>query len=95
MGQVDVPYARALLDNEELRRLLRSQTAVWLKVKENHGWFGPKFPENVDLLVFEEIDVKPITDVRRLQSLFDLLGATLEQLRQIVSASGDDPGIII
>jgi hypothetical protein len=64
-------------------------------VKENHGWFGPKFPENVDLLVFEEIDVKPITDVRRLQSLFDLLGATLEQLRQIVSASGDDPGIII
>jgi hypothetical protein len=91
----DEAKARALLDNEEFRRLLRSQTAVWLKVKDNGGWFGPKFPENVDLLVFEEIDVKPITDIRRLQSLFDLMGATLEQLCRIGSGSRDDPGIVI
>jgi hypothetical protein len=87
--------ARALLDNPEFRRLLRAQTGVWLKVKDHAGWFGPKFPENVDLLVFEEMDVKPMTDVVRLQSLFDLMRATLEQMCRIGSATGDDPGVVI
>jgi hypothetical protein len=46
----DEAKVRAILDDEEFRRLLQSQTGVWLKVKDKGGWFGPKFPENVDLL---------------------------------------------
>ena len=60
---------RALLDNPEYCRLLEAQSIVWLKVKDHAGWFGPKFPENVDMLIYEKIDVKPMTDVTQLQSL--------------------------
>lgn len=91
----DEAKARAPLDDEEFRRRLQSQTSLWLKVKDNGGWFGPKFPENVDLLVFEEIDVQPIIDVPRLLSLLDVMRSTLERLCRIGSASRDDPGIII
>ena len=87
--------ARALLDNPEYRRLLLAQTAVWLKVKDHAGWLGPRFPENVDMLIYELIDIKPITDVASLQSLFDLIGATLEQLCRIGSAARSDPWVII
>jgi hypothetical protein len=91
----DDAKACALLDNPEYRRLLQAQKGVWLKVKDNAGWFGPKFPENVDMLIHEIIDVKPMTDVSWLQSLFDLMGATLQQLCRIGSATGDDPGFIL
>jgi hypothetical protein len=91
----DEGKARTLLDDQEFRRLIQAQTSLWLKIKDHAGWFGPKFPENVDLLVYENIDVKPMTDIARLQSVFDLMGATLEQLCRIGSASRDDPGIVI
>jgi hypothetical protein len=91
----DEAKAHALLDNPEYRQLLQAQTSIWLKVKDHAGWFGPKFPENVDMLIYENMDVKPMTDVTRLQSLFDLMGATLQQLCRIGSATGSDPGFII
>ena len=91
----DEAKACALLDNLEYRRSLLAQTAVWLKVKDHAGWLGPKFPENVDMLIYEVIDIKPITDVASLQSLFGLIGATLEQLCRIGSAAQIDPEVII
>jgi hypothetical protein len=91
----DATKARALLDNSEYRRLLEAQPAVWLKVKDHAGWFGPKFPENVDMVIYENINLKPITDFSQLQSLFDLIGATLGQLCRIGFATGRDPGVII
>jgi len=86
---------RALLGDMEFRELLRAQTSLWLKVGDHAGWFGPKFPENIDMLVFEEIDIKPMADVKRLQSLFDLMEASLSQLCRIGSATRDDPGVIL
>ena len=47
------------------------------------------------MLVFEEIDIKPMADVKRLQSLFDLMEASLSQLCRIGSATRDDPGVIL
>jgi hypothetical protein len=91
----DPVKARSLLDNPEFRRLLQAQPAIWLKVKDRAGWFGPKFPENVDLLIYENIDIKSMTDVARLQSLFSLMEATLEQLCRLGSATRDDPGVVI
>jgi hypothetical protein len=91
----DQAKVHALLDDEGFRRSLRAQSSLWLKVKDDAGWFGPKFPENVDLLMFEEIDVKPMTDVSRLGSLFALVEATLERLCRIGSATEDDPGLVV
>ena len=91
----DAAKARALLDNPKYRRLLEAQPYVWLKVKDQAGWFGPKFPENVDMLIYEKIDMKPMTDVTQLNSLFDLIGATLRELCRIGSATGSDPEIVL
>jgi hypothetical protein len=91
----DAMKARSLLDSEEYRRTLQAQSSLWLKVKDRGGWFGPKFPENVDLLIYECIDVKPMTDVKRLQSLFELMGTTLQQLCRVGSATRNDPGIVL
>jgi hypothetical protein len=91
----DEGKARALLLDPDYRRVLSAQPVVWLKVKDTAGWFGPKFPENVDMLIYEQIEMKPITDVAQLASLFDMIEATLRRLCQIGSAGEDDPGIVI
>ena len=91
----DAAKALALLENPAYRRLLEAQPSVWLKVKDHAGWFGPKFPENVDMLIYEKIDMKPMTDVTQLKSLFDLIGATLGELCRIGSATAGDPGVVI
>jgi len=90
----DQAKARALLDDVGYRRLLQAQAGVWLKVKDRAGWLGPKLPEGVALLAFEEIDTRPLDDVSRLLTLFALIEATLEQLCRIGSATGVDPGIL-
>jgi hypothetical protein len=91
----DAVKARALLDNPDYRRLLEAQKAVWLKVKDHAGWLGPKFPENVDMLIFEVIDVKRMTNISELLSLFELMGSTLRQLCRIGSDTEGDPGVVI
>jgi hypothetical protein len=91
----DRAKAHALLDDEAYRRALRAQRSLWPKVKDDAGWFGPRFSEHVDLLMFEEIDVKPMTDVTRLESLFALMEATLDRLCRIGSATEDDPGVVV
>jgi hypothetical protein len=45
--------------------------------------------------IYENIDLKPMTDVVRLHSLFGLIGTTLGQLCRIGSATADDPGVNI
>ncbi len=91
----DAAKARTLLDNPKYRQMLEAQSYVWLKVKDHAGWFGPKFPENVDMLIYEKIDMKPMTDVTQFKSVFDLMGATLGELCRIGSATGGDPGIVL
>ena len=55
------------------------------------GWFDPKFPENVDELHLEVLGV--IKDVDRLNALFDLFAAVLDQLCKIGSAYKQEPGV--
>jgi hypothetical protein len=52
-----------------------------IPVDETMGWFGPKFPEDVDELHFQVVGV--IKDVERLKALFDLFAAVLDQLCKI------------
>src|ERR1017187_4777760 len=60
--------AQNLFGDIRLRALVQAQPAIRLEVKDSEGWFGPKFPENVDELHFLVVGV--ITDVERLKSLF-------------------------
>ena len=69
----------------------RSSARNLLEVKDSEGWFGPKFPEDVDELHFQVVGV--IKDVERLKALFDLFAVILDQLCQIGSAYKQEPGV--
>jgi hypothetical protein len=71
--------------------LIQAQPQIRLDVKDSEGWFGPKFPENVDELHFQVVGV--ITDIERLKALLGLLAAMLDQLCKIGSAYKQEPGV--
>jgi hypothetical protein len=62
----DEERVRDLFVNPKIRQLIQAQPKVRLEVKDSEGWFGPRFPDDVDELHFEVLDV--IKDVERLQS---------------------------
>src|SRR5262249_22529920 len=80
-----------LFGDPRIRRMIQAQPKIRLEVKDSEGWFGPKFPEDVDELHFQVMGV--IKDVERLKSLFDLFATVLDQLCRIGSAYKQDPGI--
>jgi hypothetical protein len=75
----------------KLRQMIKDQPKIRLEVKDNEGWFGPQFPENVDELRFQVAGV--IKDTERLKALFDLFAVVLDQLCRIGSASKQEPGV--
>jgi hypothetical protein len=89
----DEGRVQTLLSDTRVRELLKAQPTIRLEVKDSEGWFGPKFPENVDELYFQVIGV--IKEVERLKLLFDLFAAVLEQLTEIGSAYDQDPGVAL
>ncbi len=80
-----------LFSDTEIRRLLLAQPKVRLEVKDSEGWFGPRFPEDVDELRFQVVGV--IKDVERLKALFELFAAVLDRLCRIGSAYKQGPGV--
>ena len=80
-----------LFANPKIRQMILAQPKIRLEVKDSEGWFGPKFPENVDELHFQVLGV--IKDVERLKALFDLFAAVLDQLCRIGSAYKQDAGV--
>ena len=89
----DEPRVRTLFASPEIRQMIQAQPKIRLEVKDSEGWFGPKFPENVDELHFQVVGV--IKDVERLKALFDLFAAVLDQLCRIGSAYKQEPGITL
>ncbi len=87
----DEGKVRDLFADARLRELVRVQPSIHLAVKDSEGWFGPKFPEDVDELHFQVVGV--IKDVDRLKSLFDLFAAVLDQLCRIGSAYKQAPEV--
>ncbi len=87
------PRVQHLFADKKLRALVQAQPTIKLDVKDSEGWFGPKFPDNVDELHFLVVGV--IKDVERLKSLFDLFAALLEQLCRIGSAYKQEPGVVL
>jgi hypothetical protein len=80
-----------LFANAKIRQMIQDQPQIRLEVKDSEGWFGPKFPEDVDELHFQVVGV--IKDVERLKALFDLFAAVLDQLCKIGSAYEQDAGV--
>jgi hypothetical protein len=87
----DEDRVRALFSDLKIRQLIRDQPQIRLEVKDSEGWFGPKFPEEVDELHFQVVGV--VKDVERLKALFDLFAAVLDQLCRIGSAYKQEPGV--
>jgi hypothetical protein len=56
----------------------QDQPKIRLEVKECEGWFGPRFPEDVDELHFQIVGV--IQEVKCLKALF---AAVLDQFCRI------------
>jgi hypothetical protein len=80
-----------LFSDPKIRQMIQAQPQIRLEVKDSEGWFGPRFPEDVDELHFQVVGV--IKDVERLKALFDLFAAVLDQLCRIGSAYKQEPGV--
>jgi hypothetical protein len=89
----DPGKVQTLFADPEVRRLVLSQPKIRLEVKDNEGWFAPKFPSNVDELKFQVVGV--MKDKERLKALFDLFAAVLERLCRIGSAYKEPPGVVL
>jgi hypothetical protein len=87
----DEAKLRKLFANAKVRELIEAQPKVHLRVKDDEGWFRPKFPAGVDELEFAVAGV--ITDLPRLRKLYDLFAEVLEQLCEIGSAYRHDPHV--
>jgi hypothetical protein len=84
---------RELLSNPKVRQMLQEQPRIRLEVKDSEGWFGPRFPENVDELYFQVSGV--LTDIDLLKGLFALFAAVLDQLCRIGSAYKEEAGVTL
>ena len=80
-----------LFADKNVRRVIQAQPKIYLQVKDSEGWFGPKFPENVDELHFQVVGV--VKDIARLKALFDLFAVVLDQLCRIGSAYKEESGV--
>jgi hypothetical protein len=87
----DESKTRSLFMNDKIRMLIQQQPAISLEVKDDEGWFGKNFPEGVDELYFQVTGV--IADIKRLKSIYELFGETLNHLCHIGSAYENDPQI--
>ena len=83
----------SLFSDTRIRQMIQDQPKIRLDVKDSEGWFGPTFPEDVDELHFQVVEV--IKDIERLKALFDLFAAVLDQLCRIGSAYKQEPGVTL
>jgi len=89
----DEAKLRRLFFSARLRELIRLQPDIELAVHDDEGWFGPKFPERVDVLTFQVVGV--IKDAERIKVLYDLFAETLDALCRLGSAYDTDPDMTL
>ena len=87
----DEAGVRSLLGSATIRDLLSKQKDVRFAIKDDEGWFGTKFPDGVDELIFVVPGI--IKDVERLRLLYDLFAETLDELCRIGRATGTSPDV--
>ena len=87
------PKLRRLFADAGLRRWMLAQPKLKFEVRDDEGFFRPRFPEGVDELRFFVPGV--IKDVDRLKGLYELFAATLQRLCEMGSAYERDPGVTL
>jgi len=89
----DESQVRTLLSDLKIRDLISKQREIQFSVKDDEGWFGPKFPEGVDELYFSVVGI--IKDEERLKLLYELFAETLDQLCRMGSAYDGSPNMSV
>jgi hypothetical protein len=89
----DESKLRALFSDPRLRELLSTEPELQLSVKDDEGWFGPKFGDQVDELYYAVPGI--LKDVERLKRLYALFGEALDQLCRIGSAYKEAPDVVL
>jgi hypothetical protein len=87
----DEAAVQRLCANERLRALVMAQSKFRLSVEDDDGWFGAKYPEGTDVLVFDVAD--RIRDVERLKGLYDVFAETLHELSRMGVAGSGTGGV--
>jgi len=89
----DPEKVKRFFSDDALKAMIRFQTRLHITVKDDEGWFGKLFPENVDELYFHRQGV--MKDLDELRALYDLFSHTLHRLCHLGSAYENDPGVRI
>ena len=89
----DASKLRALFSDARLRELLSAEPELQLTVKDDEGWFGPKFGDQVDELYYAVPGI--LKDVEQLKRLYALFSETLDQLCRIGSAYREAPDVVL
>jgi hypothetical protein len=87
----DAAKVRLLFSNPKIRELVATQPEIEFSVKDDEGWFGPKFPEGVDELCFLAHGI--IKDVARLKQVYELFAEVLDELCRMGAAYETDPHV--
>ena len=82
---------QSLCSSERLRELVTVQPKFQLSIHDDEGWFGKKYPPEVDVLVFDVAE--HIRDVARLKGLYDVFAETLHQLSKLGIAGQETHGV--
>lgn len=89
----DEHMVRRFCGSRALRQAMLAQKSFDLSVKDDEGWFGPKYPPGTDLL---SVTVSGhLTDPERIRALFELFSEALEQLCAIGAAYEKKPGMTL
>lgn len=89
----DESAVRLLCGSARLRELVSAQPRFQLGVQDDEGWFGTKYPPDVDVLVFDVAE--RIRDVERLQGLYAVFAETLGKLSQMGMAGEGTGGVTL
>jgi hypothetical protein len=84
---------KSLCRNERLRALVTAQPKFQLSIQDDEGWFGTKYPADVDVLVFNVAE--HIRDVKRLKALYDVFAEALDRLSEIGVAGRGTGGVTV
>ena len=80
-----------LLGSTRIRELIEQQPQIYFAVKDDEGFFRPKFPEGTDELYFQVVGT--IKDIELLKLLYELFSETLDQLCRIGAADQSPPNV--
>jgi hypothetical protein len=87
----DAAKVRLLFASRRIRELVAAQPEIEFSVKDDEGWFGPKFPEGVDELHFLAHGI--LKDVDRLRQVYELFAEVLDELCRMGAAYETDPHV--